>query len=74
MTILHKTQSAVSDLLLGAFSFHFQSTNTDNQFTWPEGYKNQSTEFKGQRVLELLERAESVCEVLLKTGQCPRTL
>lgn len=73
MTILHKTQSAVSDLLLGAFSFHFHSTNTDNGFTWPEEYKDQSTEFKGQRVLELLERAENVCEMLFKTGQCPHT-
>lgn len=68
MSILHKTQSAVSNLLLGAFSFQFHTTNACSGFTWPIEYKDQSTEFKGQWVLELLERAGSVCEMLLKTG------
>ena len=67
MSILHKTQHVLRNLLLGWSSFQFNSTNC--MITWPLEHRDQSTEFKGQWIVGLLERVARVCEELLKTGQ-----
>jgi hypothetical protein len=67
MSILHKSQSVVSSLLLGASSFQFPSTKSESVVTWPAELRGQSTELKAHWVTTLLERATRLCEEILTT-------
>ena len=60
MSILHKTQSLVCDLLSG---------RTLSDITWPKDITVESTEFKIQWMRRLLQRAKRICEEILQTGQ-----
>ena len=69
MSILHKSQSVVSNLLLGKSSFRLLSTKAELVVTWPVELRDQSIELKVHWVTTLLERATIVCEEILATGQ-----
>ena len=69
MSILHKSQSVVSNLLLGELSFWLPSAKAELVVTWPVELRDQSIELKVQWVITLLERATRVCEEILATGQ-----
>lgn len=69
MSVLHKSQSLVSNLLLGESSFQLPSTKAKSVVTWPVEVRSQSIELKVRWVTTLLERITRVSEEILTTGQ-----
>ena len=69
MSILHKSQSVVSNLLLGESSFQLPSTKAESVVTWPVEVSGQSIKMKVHWVTTLLERTTRVCEEILATSQ-----
>ena len=64
MSILHKTQSLLCDLLSGR-----TISSSNIEITWPKEIRVESTEFKVQWVRGLLQTAKRICEEILQTGQ-----